>query len=256
MPFDLAGSSVMEYLWETLDKLEDEEGDRIVYMPEDIEQLWWMGFVDTDRYSMEEWKRVFEPYRQHEGFYLLKHDEFLALDRYRYTGDIHIPFDAMLINEGKYTDEGLDELISASIAPSCFLPRGNLNEFFDRLKKDFRQADSLILIKKEAKERIRALLEQHPSPLRNLEILLDQMIESRGEKIGQILDGAEIDVVTAEAAKQVSSFSSTPTTRVESKAKEFEKLQKVKKKKESSTDDGKPKVELKRIRRSRKGYRG
>lgn len=256
MVLDFAKSDVMENLWETLDKVEDDEGIRIVYLPEDIEQLWWMGFVDTNAHSMDEWKKAFEPYRQHEGFYLLNRDEFLSLDRYRYKGEIHIPLDAMMINEGKYTDEGLDELIEASIVPSCFLPRDKLNEFFEALKSEFRQGDGLILIKKSAKERIKALLEQYPSPLRNLEILLDEMIKKKGDAIENMLDRSEVDTATAEAARQISSFATTPTSRVESKAKQFEKLQKLKRKEEKTADDGKPKVELKRIRRSRKGFRG
>lgn len=254
MPLDLTRENLMENLWESLDKTPD--GKHIRYTPQDVEQLWWLGFVDTARYDMDLWRRVFEPYRNPDGSFILNKDQFLALDQYRYTGEIHVPFDAMLINEGKYTDEGLDELIEASIRTSCSLPHDKVDEYFGKLKQEFRQPDGLILIRKPAKQRIKALLDNYPSPMRNMEILIDEMIQSKGEQFEKMIDRAEAGAASIEAAKQASRFSTKPRSRVESKAKQFEKLQKIKKRIEPAADDGSPKVELKHIRRSRKGFRG
>ena len=183
-------------------------------------------------------------------------DQFLSLDSYRYKGEIFIPFDPMDINEGKYTDEGLDELINASIRPSCGLSSNDLKNFFDELKKDFRQTDGLILIKKDAKRRINALLTEHPSPLRNMEVMVDQMVNMRGDEIEREVDQMDVEKSTSDAVRQTSSFMQGSTTTVEAKAKEFEKIQKTKKRKDTIINDDKPKTELKRIRRSRKGFRG
>jgi hypothetical protein len=256
MALALSGTDMMEHLWEQLDKTKD--GKHIRYTKVDVDQLWHMGFADTERVGLEQWRNIFEPYRQKDGTFILNRDEFLALDEYRYKGEIHVPFDAMLINEGRYTDEGLDELVEASIAPSCDLQRDKLNEFFSKLRKDFRQPDGLILIRKEAKQRIKAVLEAHPSPLRNLEVLLDKMIEKHGDEIEDALDKYDTQIATMEAARQISHFSSAPTTKVEAKAKAYESVTKVKQRKSSRSGDegGEPKVELKKIRRSRKGFRG
>ncbi|MBT3181734.1 MAG: hypothetical protein HN337_04400 [Deltaproteobacteria bacterium] len=255
MALMLDGGGVMDHLWDQLEKTED--GNHVYYTNLDIITLWETGFVDTERYDIETWKQVFEPYKQDEDAYLLNKDEFLKLDDYRFKGEIHIPFDAMLINEGKYTDEGLDELVELSIVPSCKMSQDQLYSFFATLKEDFRDTDGLIIIKEDAKQRIKTLLESNPSPLRNLEILLDQMYESKGADLESEIDKLESDVATLEAARQVSQFSASPTTKVEAKAKQFEKLQKVKKKKEFvEEDDGKDKVKLKKIKRSRKGFRG
>lgn len=254
MPLDLTRENLMENLWESLDKTPD--GEHIRYTPQDVEQLWWLGFVDTEKYDMSLWKRVFEPYRNPDGSFVLSKDQFLALDQYRYIGEVHVPFDSMQINEGKYTDEGLEELVEASIRPSCSLPREKVYEYFEKLKQEFRQPDGLILIRKPAKHRIKALLDNYPSPIRNMEILIDEMIQSKGEQFDQMIDRAEAGAASVEAAKQASRFSTKPRSRVESKAKQLEKLQKVKKRIETAADDGSPKVELKRIRRSRKGFRG
>ena len=255
MVFKLDRSDVMEHLWGNLEKSPD--GKHIRYSEFDVEQLWAMGFVDTQRVGLDEWKAVFDPMRQADGSYRISHAQFLDLDKYRYTGEIRIPFDAMLINEGKYTDEGLDELIDSSIAPSCVMPRHELYKWFDKFKKDFRESDELILIKEPAKQRIAELLGNYPSPLRNLEMILNYMLETQGDEVHEAVTRSEIDAVTTQAALQVSSFSSTPSSRVEEKAQGLRALQKTKKKKEApAPDDGKPKTELKKIRRSRKGVRG
>lgn len=254
MTFELSNFDVMEHLWATLDKTED--GSHIRYNAADIEQLWWMGFADSNQITLEAWKNVFEPHHQADGSFLLGKDDFLSLDKYRFKGEIRVPFDAMLINEGRYTDEGLDELVNASIAPSCSLSPSGLKDFFNALKKDFREKDSLILIKKPAKERIKALLDAHPSPLRNLEIILDQMIEQKGAELEKEIDEAQTAAATTEAAMQASRFSIEPTSTVEAKARGFKDITKTRKTAGPAEVKGVDKVELKKIKRSRKGMRG
>jgi hypothetical protein len=253
MAFLLDQFDVMEHLWSTIDKTED--GKFVHYDEIDVHQLYINGFVDAQQFTLQEWMKAFEPFRQADGTFLVNKDNFLALDKYRYKGEIRIPFDAMKINEGKYTDEGLDELVSASIAPSCKLPPEQLKEFFDTLKRDFRQADGLILIKTAAKTRIKTLLENNPSPLRNLELLLDHMLSERGADMEGDIDRAELDAATMQASRAASSFSETPTTKSEAKAVGLKALTKARKGKAGEVK-GKDKTELKKIRRSRKGMRG
>ena len=107
-----------------------------------------------------------------------------------------------------------------------------------------------------AKERIQALLNAHPSPLRNLEMMLDQMMATQGDELEARVEQAQTDAATIETARQVSKFSSTPTTQVEEKAQAYKKVEKSRKKKVSGEVKGKDKVSLKKIRRSRKGMRG
>ena len=65
MTLELSSFDVMEYLWDTLEKTPD--GKHLRYNIYDVEMLWKMGFVDTEQYSMNEWKQVFEPYKQEDG---------------------------------------------------------------------------------------------------------------------------------------------------------------------------------------------
>ena len=122
--------------------------------------------------------------------------------------------------------------------------------------RSFRQADGLILIKADAKTRIGTLLENNPSPLRNLELLLDQMISSRGADMEGEIDRAELDAEAMKAARQASSFSESPTTKSEEKAMGLRALTKARKGKAAGELKDKDKTELRKIRRSRKGMRG
>lgn len=254
MPLDLGQYAVMEYLWATLEKTPD--GKAIRYLPIDVEMLWKMGFVDTEKYSLDQWRLVFEPYKQADGSFRLEKEAFLALDRYRYKGEIHIPFDAMRINEGLYTEEGLSDLINTSIAPSCGLPPEKFKAFFDTLKETFRTPEDYIRIDYDAKRQIRNLIEKSPSPLRNLEVMFDQMIaKGKGKDMEDKIEGAHTEMATARAAIEASAFTAAPTTRTEAAAKSLKGIEKAKRKAaaEKPSDEG---VHLKKIRRSRKGMRG
>ena len=109
----MAGNiNVMEFIWKTIDKAHD---GCVYYTLEFIDFLWDHGFVDTQKFSRQVWRSAFEPYKQANGSFKLNQAEFFTLDKYRYTGEIYCPFDAMQINEGKYTDEGFEQLSQDSI---------------------------------------------------------------------------------------------------------------------------------------------
>ncbi len=252
MPLELSMFDVMEYLWETMEKTPD--GKKIRYNNADIEMLWYMGFVDTEAYPLNTWKQVFEPFRQKDSTFLIDKQSFLKLDHYRYKGEIHVPFDAMLINEGLYTDEGLNDLIEASIGPSVMMKQADFEAFWEKLKNDFRNPKGLIKIGPDAKMRIRGLIEKNPSPLRNLEISFDQMLSSgQGTDLEQKFEGAKDSMATAQAAMEASTFVQGAANKTHASAQDLKKLQKAKEKKAVDDKNG---VELKKIRRSRKGMRG
>lgn len=246
--------NVMEAIWQTSEKGED---GALHYPIEFIDFLWDHGFADTAAFPKEEWRSAFEPFKQSDGHYKISHDEFLTLEKYRYDGEIHIPFDAMRINEGKYTDEGFDQLSRDSIVPSCGLQAADLKKWIDDLKKEFRQPDDLILIKANAKLKIKKLLEETPSPLRRLELLFDQLLSQKGiEK--EVEAGAQKFALVAtpeqQAALQQSTFSAGAVSFAEIQSK---KLKAVTKTTGSKTEEAPPGGEpLKKVKRSKKGLRG
>ncbi|MBI4236899.1 MAG: hypothetical protein HY696_00600 [Deltaproteobacteria bacterium] len=175
---------ILSYLWDQLPKSPDP--DHVTYTAADIDTLWHMGFVDIGLCPLTTWRQAFATNRQPDGKFLLTREDFLSLDRYRYKGEIYAPFDADLINEGQYTDEGFQELVEQSLVPSCSLGRAELGGLVDGLKARIRQPNGLLRIEALAKREIARWLKKHPSPLRRLELLFSAMLEAQAEALGDV----------------------------------------------------------------------
>lgn len=251
----MAQVNVMEAIWQASSKAED---GNLYYPDTFIDFLWENGFVDTAKYSKAVWKAAFDPFKQPDGIYRLTHSEFLTLEKYRYTGEIHIPFDAARINEGKYTDEGFQKLVDASIAPSSSLAPDLLRKFIEELKKEFRQDDDLLLIQAAAKTKIKKMLEENPSPLRKLELLFDDMLRSKSaaKEVEALRQQTTAPAATPEqlAALQQSTFMTGAASLPEAQSKKLREMSKTLPAKElGGPAEGEP---LKKIKRSKKGVRG
>lgn len=263
MPLLLDDFNGMELMWNELKDKPDPNHVKLV--PFDLENMWECGIVDTKLHPLKEWIAAFDNHKQPDGTYLLTKTEFMAKEDFRYKGEIMIPFDAMKINEGKYTDEGLNELFHDSVVPSCNLAEKDVDKFLENLKNKFRDPESrLVKIGKDAKLMIRELVDKNPSPLRKLELLFDYLI-TKAMPPEQTYTVDNLPAIQGQlspkqiAQIQASSFSMQPANTVEEKWQALSKLEKKKKKKsatpvlKSEKDKG---VTLKKVKRSRKGIRG
>lgn len=256
MPLTLDDFNGMELLWGQITNKPDE--NHAVLTQADVEGMWEAGIVDTKQFSKDAWFAAFDAHKQPDGTYFLSKEEFLAKESYRYKGEIMMPFDPALINEGKYTDEGLNELFTLSIAPSCSFSPAELKNFLDDMKGEFREADGLVKIRGSAKAKIKDLLYNNPSPLRRLELIFDYLIREGLKAIGED-EGIKITaerLSQAQIAKiQASSFSAAPTSDAEVKWKTLSAIQKTVKK-AATPVESKSGTTLKKIKRSRRGLRG
>lgn len=243
---------VMGYLWESQDHTDD--GEHVVYTDADVEMLWHLGFVDTVQVPMATWKAAFAPHHQPDGNYRLAHADFLALDRHRYKGEIYAPFDFRRINEGLYTDEGLQEMLDDSVAPSCSLAPGDLQARVNALKAQYREPNGLIRMGAPAKQEIGRWLEEHPSPLRRMEILFVAMLAAEAED-WLAGNSAQAAMTPQQIARvEASSFSLLPSTQSEASAKGLHTLTQANPSATPPTppDKGTP---LGQLRRSRRGIK-
>ncbi|MBI4126555.1 MAG: hypothetical protein HY465_03595, partial [Deltaproteobacteria bacterium] len=94
-----------------------------------------------------------------------------------------------------------------------------------------------------------------PSPLRNLELLFDQMIAAgMQQEVDQEISDAVQRAADRETTRQASRFLAKPTSRAEAAARQFKAMAQVKTKAApASKTEG---TELRKIKRSRKGMRG
>lgn len=241
---------VMINIWESMPKSPDE--NHITLNENDLEELWYNGFVDTNKISIKQWLNLFKEHKKGNK-YVLSRDEFMEKDKYRYTDEIKIPFEPLIINEGKYTDEGLQELFDMSIRPSCSKSAEEVNEFLEKFKKNYREKDNLIKMDLRGKRDIAELINTFPSPTRRRELLFDAMFN---EQIAQFAAGnIPVTATPEQAAKlQASTFSTLPSNQSEKALKQLRNIEKRKdaKRAGSSSDEG---IELKKVKRSRKGFR-
>lgn len=244
--------NVMEYLWEKLQKAPDE--NHVTFTVADLDVLWQHGFVDTVKHTIDKWRAAFDGHRRPSGSYVLSRADFVAKEAYRYKGEIHIPFDALKINEGLYTDEGFQELVDESVKPSVSIAIGQFDKYFSALKKTVRQPAGLLKIDMRAKRELRKFIDQYPSPLRRLELIFDAMIKQ--QMIEVAVTGEFPAAVTPRhiAAVQASTFSMIGSA-AEKTGKALKAIEKTRS--AGGTDDpAKPSAPLKQLRRSRKGMRG
>jgi len=246
-----AEDNIMEMIWNGIPKIPDDT--HITLTQDDIEDIWENGFVDTEQFPCDTWVKAFEPHISPEGHFVLTLEEFLEKDSYRYTGEIFRPFEPLFINEGKYTDTGLQELVDMSIEPSCSYSRQKLDNFFKKWKKKYRDAsDNLIVMDIDAKREIAKLVYENPSPMRRRELIFEALFTGY---MADIADGNIVISATAGQAAQVQiSTFTTQVTTGESALKKLKSIEKTKAPKATGTgDEG---VKVKKVRRSRKGRRG
>lgn len=250
----LTGDSfqAMEFLWGELPKAPDD--DHATFVHDEIDALWHAGFVDAERFDLAAWRAAFADHRRPDGTYILSKAEFFAKDPYRYKGEIRVPFNALLINEGQYTDEGLQELIDESIRPSVRVDGGLFAECFDQLKRAARQPNGLLLIDGRAKQRIRRFIEQYPSPRRQLELIFDAMIRKQmvtAAITGQLPTGPTIAAVPR---TEGSTFSLNPHNPAEAQAVALRGIAKVRARSGAEIPT-QPATPLRRLHHPRRGVR-
>lgn len=244
---------ILEFLWEKLPKAPDES--HATFTEADIDMLWHIGFIDTEQYTIEAWRAPFANFKNAAGEAVLQKEDFLALDHYRFQGEVYVPFNPLEINEGRYTAEGLQELVDASIAPSTDYTPEELATLTRNLKKTYDDGSGLIEIRLPAKQEICQWLQDRPSPRRRLELIYAHMYLSHA--LEYIETG---EFTTAKTPKQVarveaSTFSMLSTSPAQQRATALKSLEQTTLPEMPKEDEAKKGTPLKAIKRSPRGLK-
>lgn len=243
--------NMMTDLWDQVQKSPD--GTAVWFTDEDIEFLWHCGFVDTQQVPFSQWAAFFLPFLDKASkVYSLSKSQFMMIEDFRYKGPIREPFDYHKINEGLYTDQGLEDLFALGVGPSVEAPAAEIATFVDQLKQEFREKDRLIRVNNLGKEKIGQWMDAHPSPLRRLELIMESRASGKG--LDPKLFQYQVSGNDAVAAMQASAFSMRPGTVAVSKKEALGKVTQTKAKKSKS--DAADTTPLHKIRRSPRGTRG
>ena len=162
----------MEYIWDKLPKEKDLNGnDYIEYVTTDLPYLYENGFVDTQKYTLDEWLIAIIAFKNDEtGTYQLNREQFLSLRVFRYDGQLRAPFEPMRIREGNWTEEELWKLFVLSIKPSSTLSDQQFAGMIESAKKKGLFVNGQFRVDRPFKVRLNQIVQENPSPLRKLEL--------------------------------------------------------------------------------------
>lgn len=229
----------MEFIWEKIPKTKK---GLVHYLPGDIPYLYRNGFVDSARYTYQQWKSAFEDCIQDDGSYFVSKEKFMSLRPFRYVGPVYKPFDSQKVREGEWTDEELKKLYVLSIKPSSAIPENIFWNIIKDLKGRGLIKNGNLIVNKDVKIQLAYLIERFPSPRRRLEIEINRIREERENQ----LRGA--------TKKRDSSTFTVGKIASETKTEDFKKLESsgpVKSKAPAETAEEKPTIDIKKLRKPR-----
>jgi hypothetical protein len=197
--------TAMEEIWRSIPKEggsnPPHSGEYIRYGSVDPKFLWVTGFVNTERYKLEEWEAVFEDCKQSDGSYLISKEKFISLGKYKYTGPIKTPLDAMKIREGWYDLNTWHEFCVKSIMPSTTLTAEQLVQAEKVLKEQGIIKNGKILIDKTRKLQVKQFLDNYPSPTRLRELGMETARKERLESEAARSEAAVVKTTYEKGAK-------------------------------------------------------
>ncbi len=163
--------SELEKIWARSSKDHSPQyGEYVRYWPTDPEYLYLAGFVDNKQFTLEEWKKAFDEWKQPDGGFIITKERFLSLAKYKYGGVVKKPLDAMKLREGWYELTDWHNFCAESILPSVSLKVDNLIQIEQKAKEEGFVIGSKIYIDKASKLRLKQVLDNFPSPMRRREL--------------------------------------------------------------------------------------
>lgn len=164
----MAQQNPMEFIWEHIPK--QEGGKTICYLKGDLDYLYYHGFVNSRRFTLQQWKNAFVSFKQPDESYVLTKEQFMLLEPFRYTGPSHELFNPAKLKERAYTDEELKLLFDRGISIASDVNEKFYWSYINAFKKQGHvDKDGNLVIGPTVKAGLYVLLEKFPSPRRRLE---------------------------------------------------------------------------------------
>ncbi len=160
----------MLYIWEAVTEKKDDGQWYIVWENRhDLEYLYSQGFVDTDKFTLEEWVKAFDDTKRPNGQYWVTLKHWVLKRPFRYEGPVEAPFDPFTLREGEWTKGDFQEILRQNILPATSLKEKDFESAFLKFKDKLFKDDKLLLTA-DLKKGFLAILQTYPSPRRNREM--------------------------------------------------------------------------------------
>lgn len=171
----------IEEIWQTVSK-PGPDGKRYILLKgmQDLGFLYISGFVDIKKYNFQEWINAFASSRQKDGSYLISHDQWVEKKKFRYSGPVGVPFDPMTIKEEEYSEQEFIELLKTKVIPNTIFDQSAIPRIVAEFKLQKKIQNGKIGVDKALKKMILDTVNDHPSPLRVLQVMVDTMRRKKG----------------------------------------------------------------------------
>ena len=159
---------LLDYVWKRLEATEEENqrGASEALLAD----LYKEGFIDARRYSAAQWKNACQKFAKGKGTYLFKRADLDSLKNYIFQGQVKKPFDPKRLKEGLRPMEWTSELFEKVLRFETTITLETWKKFVQtQIIPKCKKGDSL-QYNAVMKGLLEAVLEQHASPLRRLEL--------------------------------------------------------------------------------------
>lgn len=158
----------MQYIWDRLPK--EKDGKHVRYIKGDIPYLYYYGFVDTRKFTLQKWQQAFEPFKQADGSFMVSQAQFMSLRVYRYNEPVQEPFDPRKLRLGPWPHKEVEFLFEKSLKKCTVIPDNIFWNSVEALKKRGKVNDKgELIVDQEVQKQFAYLIDRFPTPRRNLE---------------------------------------------------------------------------------------
>ena len=129
----------------------------------DLVYLFCTGFVDENKFSLQDWVDSFKTCLQPDGSYRLTEEEWLDKARFRYCGPVGRPFNPLLIHEGDWPEKDMELLIKTHLLPAVYFNEEEFRAIFEEAKPTFFK-EGVYKVTQKVKEDLKNMVDTYPSP--------------------------------------------------------------------------------------------
>ncbi|GEM_PF-2563477 len=174
----------LESIWNKVAKPSKDGKKYIVFKDlQDLMYLYASGFVDAQKYSFKQWSEAFASSLQSDGSYRVSAEQWAEKKKFHYRGPINPPFDPLSLEERVYAEKEITRVLTDQFIPSTIYSTSYVPSILNHLKTQGKMIQGEFHIDLEFKKRLLAIIDQQPSPLRVLQVIVHQL---KSQKKGNV----------------------------------------------------------------------
>ncbi len=129
----------------------------------EIAYLYRTGFVDTDRFTQEEWVAAFQTSKRPDGSFWLTEEQWVAKRKFVYLGPVSDPLEPATLSPGPWSSRDFDNLLKTKILPALDIDEKSLRTLLPK-NGLLQEKTGSFLLTPDFKHFIQTLLIDRPSP--------------------------------------------------------------------------------------------